>query len=71
MYCALGLSNLVGEGLSKLLNNLSATTSMFIICLCTATATEFASNTATANILAPILLEAAKKLCINPIYIGR
>ncbi len=44
---------------------------MFIICLCTATATEFASNTATANILAPILLEAAKKLCINPIYIGR
>ena len=43
------------------------------LCLCMATAffTEFASNTATANIVVPILIDLSKRLCINPIYLGK
>ncbi len=66
----LGLSDWVGHALSRALTDVSATTSLIIICTVTAFATEFASNTATANILAPILVETSKKLCLNPIFIG-
>ncbi len=33
--------------------------------------TEFVSNTATANILVPILKELSVSLCTNPIYMGK
>ena len=33
--------------------------------------TEFVSNTATANILAPILKELSLSVCINPIYLSK
>ena len=65
-----GLSNWVGDVLSNGLEGVSAVSSILIICTVTAMFTEFASNTATANILAPILIATAKKLCRNPIYIG-
>ena len=35
----------------------------------TVTVTNIASNTATANVLVPILAEMAVTLCINPIYL--
>ena len=41
----------------------------FIICIMTVTVTNIASNTATANVLVPILAEMAVTLCINPIYL--
>ena len=40
-----------------------------IICIMTVTITNIASNTATANVLVPILAEMAVTLCINPIYL--
>jgi len=41
----------------------------FVICVMTVTITNIASNTATANVLVPILAEMAVTLCINPIYL--
>ena len=41
-----------------------------IICLLTATITEVVSNTATANILVPILKQMSATLCSNPVYLG-
>ena len=43
---------------------------MSLVCLTTTFLTEFASNTAVGNILVPILVRTAEKLCINPIYLG-
>ncbi|XP_046440694.1 solute carrier family 13 member 5-like isoform X6 [Daphnia pulex] len=42
---------------------------MLIICIMTATITEVASNTATANILLPILSEMAVTVKVNPLYL--
>ena len=33
--------------------------------------TEFVSNTATANILAPILKQLSLSVCYNPVYLGK
>ena len=41
----------------------------FIIALGTTMVTEVASNTATANILVPILSQMSKSLCTNPLYL--
>merc|ERR1712062_160696 len=40
-----------------------------IVCVMTVTITNIASNTATANVLVPILAELAVTMCINPIYL--
>jgi len=40
-----------------------------IVCLLTVSITNIASNTATANVLVPILGEMAVTMCINPIYL--
>jgi len=42
-----------------------------IISLMTATITEVVSNTATANILLPIVKEMSLTLCQNPTYLGK
>ena len=42
---------------------------MLIICIMTATITEVASNTATANILLPILSEMAVTIGVNPLFL--
>jgi len=41
----------------------------FLIALSTTLVTEVASNTATANILVPILSQMSQSLCSNPIYL--
>ena len=41
-----------------------------IVSTLTATMTEVVSNTATANILLPILKEMSLTLCYNPVYMG-
>jgi len=41
----------------------------FLIALATTMVTEVASNTATANILVPILSQMSKSLCSNPVYL--
>ena len=41
----------------------------FIIALGTTMVTEVASNTATANILVPILSQMSQSLCTNPLYL--
>jgi len=43
----------------------------FIISVTTTTVTEVVSNTATANILLPILKEMSLTLCQNPTYLGQ
>ena len=42
-----------------------------LISIAAAIITEFVSNTATANILVPILKELSISLCQNPIYLGK
>ena len=42
---------------------------MIIVCIMTATVTEVASNTATANILLPVLAEMALTVKVNPLFL--
>jgi di/tricarboxylate transporter len=42
-----------------------------IVSIIAATMTEVVSNTATANVLLPILLEMSLTLCQNPTYLGK
>ena len=39
------------------------------VCFMTVSITNIASNTATANVLVPILADLATTMCINPIYL--
>merc|ERR1719341_1428232 len=65
-----GLSTLLVELLSKVnLESLPLPATSFIICFVTVTITNVASNTATANVLVPILAKMAVTMCINPIYL--
>ena len=65
-----GLSTLLVTQLNTLeLNTLPVWLVNFIIAMMTVTITNIASNTATANVLVPILAEMAVTLCINPIYL--
>ena len=65
-----GLSTLLVAQLNTLeLNTLPIWLVNFIIAMMTVTITNIASNTATANVLVPILAEMAVTLCINPIYL--
>lgn len=43
----------------------------FIVCTMTAMVTEVVSNTATANILIPILKQLSSILCYNHVYLGK
>ena len=61
-----GLSTWLGEQLSGL-SVLQPFAIMFIVCVMTAMITEVASNTATANILLPVLSETI--LYINNLFI--
>ena len=42
-----------------------------IVSIIAATMTEVVSNTATANVLLPILVEMSLTLCQNPTYLGK
>ena len=65
-----GLSTLMIEFLKRAeLESLPVVVLSFVVCLLTVTITNIASNTATANVLVPILAEMAVTLCINPIYL--
>jgi len=65
-----GLSTLLVTQLNKLnLNSMPFWLINFIVCLMTVSITNIASNTATANVLVPILAEMAVTMCINPIYL--
>ena len=65
-----GLSTLLVTQLNKLnLNSLPSWLVNFVVCLMTVSITNIASNTATANVLVPILAEMAVTMCINPIYL--
>jgi len=65
-----GLSTLLVELLGKVnLESLPLPATSFIICFVTVTITNVASNTATANVLVPILAKMAVTMCINPIYL--
>ena len=65
-----GLSTLLVSQLNKLnMNTLPFWLVNFVICLMTVSITNIASNTATANVLVPILAEMAVTMCINPIYL--
>jgi len=65
-----GLSSLLVQQLERF--NLSALPKPILIgvvCLLTVSITNIASNTATANVLVPILSEMAITMCVNPIYL--
>jgi len=64
-----GLSNYIGQLLYPLKDVLDPWAINLVICLATAMITEVASNTATANILVPILGDMSLKICQNPIYL--
>ncbi len=59
-----GLSEWIGQQLTSL-SVLPPFVIMLIICIITATITEVASNTATANILLPILADTVNSLQLN------
>lgn len=63
-----GLSTWLGEQLSGL-SVLPPFAILFIVCVMTAMITEVASNTATANILLPVLSETSIAIGINPLYL--
>lgn len=62
-----GLSLWLGEQLAAL-QFFSHFTSLVIICFVTSWVTEVVSNTATANIILPILAQMAEKMQVNPLY---
>ena len=65
-----GLSTLMIEFLKRAeLESLPVVGLSFVVCLLTVTITNIASNTATANVLVPILAKMAVTMCINPIYL--
>ena len=64
-----GLSGWMASKLSNL-DYFSPWSLNLMISTVAAIVTEFVSNTATANILVPILKELAISLCQNPIYLG-
>jgi len=65
-----GLSELLILALKKTnLESLPVLALCFVVCLLTVTITNIASNTATANVLVPILAQMAVTMCINPIYL--
>jgi len=65
-----GLSTLMVVQLNRInLESLPLWLVTFIICFVTVTITNIASNTATANVLVPILAKMAVTMCINPIYL--
>jgi len=65
-----GLSSLMVDQLDKLnLASLPKSMIITVVCLLTVSLTNIASNTATANVLVPILSEMAVTMCINPIYL--
>ncbi|XP_046438107.1 solute carrier family 13 member 5-like isoform X1 [Daphnia pulex] len=63
-----GLSTWLGAQLS-VLSVLPPFIIMLTICIMTAAVTEVASNTATANILLPILSEMANTIQVNPLFL--
>ncbi|KAK2715926.1 hypothetical protein QYM36_010483 [Artemia franciscana] len=63
-----GLSEFLGsqlEGL-KVLPDFAI---LFLVCIMVATVTEIASNTATANILLPVLARVCELIKVNPLYL--
>lgn len=65
-----GLSKLLVDVISLVnLESLPLWVTSFVICFVTVTITNVASNTATANVLVPILAKMAITMCINPIYL--
>ena len=65
-----GLSTLLVVQLNKMnLESWPLWLTSFVICFVTVTITNVASNTATANVLVPILAKMAVTMCINPIYL--
>ncbi|XP_057373829.1 Na(+)/citrate cotransporter-like isoform X3 [Daphnia carinata] len=65
---ASGLSSWLGDQLA-VLSFLPPFAIMLIICIMTAAITEVASNTATANVLLPILAEMAVTIKVNPLFL--
>ena len=63
-----GLSNWMGSQLSAL-NALPHFAILIIVCLITTWTTEVVSNTATANIVLPILAQMAETIKVNPLYL--
>jgi di/tricarboxylate transporter len=65
-----GLSSLLVEQLERFnLTALPQPILIGVVCLLTVSITNIASNTATANVLVPILSEMAITMCVNPIYL--
>jgi len=67
-FKASGLSQL-GVSSAQLLVGLEIWQINLIICLATSAVTEFVSNTATASIVLPMLVQISKSLCKNPAYL--
>lgn len=63
-----GLSSWLGDRLSSL-ESLPNWGILTIVCLITSLVTEVCSNSATANILLPVLADLAVKLKMNPLYL--
>jgi sodium-dependent dicarboxylate transporter 2/3/5 len=65
-----GLSNWIAVRLQGL-DGLPPAGINLLMSMAAATVTEFVSNTATANILIPILKQFSYSLCLNPVYLGK
>ena len=67
---ASGLSDWIAEKMEGL-SQLNPWQINLIISILAAIITEFVSNTATANIIVPILRNLSISLCLNPTYLGK
>ena len=65
-----GLSHWISEKMEGL-NELPTWIINLIVSILAAIITEFVSNTATANIIVPILKDLSILICLNPTYLGK
>jgi len=63
-----GLATLIVDQTKSVAGNISSFGLITIVCFFTSMVTEVVSNTATSNIVLPMLVEVSKALCVSPIY---
>jgi len=63
-----GLAKLIVDHTKAVSEDITPSALNVLVCFFTSMVTEVVSNTATSNIVLPMLMEVSKALCVNPIY---
>lgn len=64
-----GLDKLIVEQVKGIQDSIPLAGLNFIVCICTSLVTEVVSNTATSNIVLPMLVSISRALCKDPTYL--